>query len=452
MPATDSHIFNAFTLGIHRTPQLNELTHFLLSVLTSPAGGKATAAVLFLLNKRSQVLQGMLGISQQDSLIALPLGCEPQYYSHPRITKEVQLLQRDTAFNRSAIRLRFHLADTAPITLACKEGIVRSQTIASGDDELSALFSQFFPTQQYNCVPMCGREGLIGAIVLNYNKESLLSEESLAAESFVQHAEVAIDNVLLRRCLENTNEELRGIEAHSQQDEKMAILGELVASVAHDLKNPLIAIGGFARRLEPLVAGEVALSYVETIRRESHRLEEIIGGILSFSRKQMMCFDSCQLIDLISSILTKESLARTQANILIDLQHDPHLPEISGDIIRLSQLFTNLIQNAIQAMPTGGTLSLRLRKIRLRGERAVQIDITDTGPGVPDEIIGNIFKPFFTTRAEGTGLGLAICSRITEQHQGKIKLLNSPTGGALFRVTLPCSPTTPIFPSNQKMP
>ena len=277
---------------------------------------------------------------------------------------------------------------------------------------------------------------MIGALILTGSAESLLAPQLAKAEAYARHAEVAIDNVLLLRRLESDNEELRGIEARTQQDEKMALLGELVASIAHDLKNPMIAIGGFAHRLERLVAGEEARFYAETIKREARR-QEIVGGILSFSRKQMICYDTCQLSEVISALLINEEQSLAQANIHVEVKADAGLPVIFGDAVRLSQLFTNLVQNAAQAMPQGGKLTLRLKSVRLQGDRAVQVEVEDSGAGIPEEVIGSIFKPFFTTRTEGTGLGLAICARIVEQHQGKIRALNSPTGGAIFRVTLP---------------
>lgn len=437
MSTEHDNTFTAYSLGIQRTLRLNDLIHFFLSALTAPAGGNFAAAILFLFNNRSQVLQGMLGITQETALFALPPEASLQSWCHPRVTTDIQRRQRDDDFNRAALRLRIQLAGTASFASACKEGITRPRPESEGEDEIAALFNRFFATSEYACIPLSGREGLIGALILTGNAESLLAPRLAEAEAYARHAEVAIDNVLLLRRLESANEELRGIGARSQQDEKMALLGELVASIAHDLKNPMIAIGGFARRLDRLVEGEEARSYVETIKRESRRLEEILGGILSFSRKQMICYDSCQLSELIDALLIKEEPSLAQAHVYAEVKAESGLPVIFGDAVRLSQLFTNLIQNAVQAMPKGGELTLRLKTVRLLGDRAVQVEIEDSGAGIPEEVIGSIFKPFFTTRAEGTGLGLAICTRIVEQHQGKIRALNSPSGGAIFRVTLP---------------
>lgn len=437
MSTEHDNTFNAYSLGIQRTLRLNDLIHFFLSALTSPAGGNFTAAILFLFNKRSHVLQGMLGITQETSRLALPPEATLHSWHHPRVTADIQRRQRDDDFNRAAIRLRFQLADTTPITTVCKEGISCMLPGSEAGDELAALFNHFFSSREYACIPLTGREGLIGALILTGNAAALLAPRLAEAEAYARHAEVAIDNVLLLRRLESDNEELRGIEARTQQDGTMALLGELVASIAHDLKNPMIVISGFAHRLERLIDGEKARLYVDTIKREARRLEEIVGGILSFSRKQMICYDSCQLPEVIDTLLLNEEQALAQANIQFAVKTEAGLPAIFGDAVRLSQLFANLIQNAAQAMPKGGELTLRLKTVRLHGDRAVQIEVEDSGAGIPEEVSASIFKPFFTTRTEGTGLGLAICARIVEQHQGKIKALNSPAGGAIFRVTLP---------------
>ena len=437
MSTEHDNTFTAYSLGIQRTLRLNDLIHFFLSALTSPAGGNFTAAILSLYNKRSNALQGMLGITQETSLFALPANTTPESWCHPRVTTEIQRRQRDTDFNRAAMRLRFQLVGTPAIATVCKEGISRSLLGNKVKDELAALFHHFCSTREYACLPLSGREGLIGVVIFTDNIGALSAPRLAEAEAYARHAEIAFDNVLLIRRLESSNEELRGLEARAQQDEKMALLGELVASIAHDLKNPMIAIGGFARRLEHFIDGDEGRYYVDTIKREARRLEEIVVGILSFSRKQMICYDSCQLPEFIGALLTKEEQSLTQSNIHVEFKTEADLPVIFGDVVRLSQLFTNLIQNAIQAMPQGGELTLRLKSVRLHGDRAVQIEIKDSGTGIPEEVINRIFQPFFTTRAEGTGLGLSICSRIVEQHHGKIRALNSPSGGAIFRVTLP---------------
>lgn len=437
MRSDPCRFINDFPLGLHRTLRLNELTHFFLSALTAQSGGDVDAALLFLVNGRSNVLQGLLGVTRNASLLAISPEDGERSWTHPHLTAEVLRQQRDDPFNRAVVQLRFPLTAEVPLVTACREQ--RSLTVVEphDSDDIFALLSEYFPINGYACIPLCGREQLMGAIVVARCQAPSMAALLAGAEPFARHAEVAIDNVMLLRRLEQANEDLREAEARAQQDEKMAMLGELVASIAHDLKTPLVSIGGYARRLDRLVEGETVHAYVETIIRESRRLEDILGGILSFSRKQMICYESCRPVEMLGELLRKDEvdLKRSGIRFVIDAADD--LPEILADCVRLSQVFMNLIQNACQAMPRGGVLTVRLEPALLRGDQALSIEFEDSGKGIPEEILGSIFKPFFTTRAAGTGLGLAICLRIVEQHQGEIRAFNSPRGGAIFRVLIP---------------
>ena len=165
--------FNAYSLGIQRTQRLNDLIHFFLSALTAPSGGNFAAAILFLYNKRSHVLQGMLGITQETASFVLPPEAPLQVWCYPRVTTESQRLQRDDDFNRAAIRLRFQLAGTTSISRACKEGVSCTLPGTEEDDEITGLFNHFFAISKYACIPLSGREGLIGAVILTGSTASL---------------------------------------------------------------------------------------------------------------------------------------------------------------------------------------------------------------------------------------------------------------------------------------
>jgi signal transduction histidine kinase len=124
----------------------------------------------------------------------------------------------------------------------------------------------------------------------------------------------------------------------------------------------------------------------------------------------------------------------------LETHFDPALPPLQGDAGQIRQVVINLVQNAIQAMPAGGTLSLRATRGFLRGNPAITIEVEDTGGGIPADILRNIFNPFFTTKSKGTGLGLSVCNRIVELHRGALEVVNT-ARGACLRVHLPVSLT-----------
>jgi signal transduction histidine kinase len=259
-------------------------------------------------------------------------------------------------------------------------------------------------------------------------------------ELFARQATAALENARLLHRLEGAHRELREVQEQLIQGEKLAVLGEMAAQVAHELRNPLVSVGGFAQRLAKLELGnDRAVEYATIIAREVRRLEEMLSNILAFSKKQMVCLDTCDLNELLAEALELEAELRQSAGIALVLGIVAPLPQAVGDCRQLRQVVLNLLSNARQATPKGGTITLRAGRCTLRGEDAVSIEVEDTGGGIPSEIMRNIFNPFFSTHPKGTGIGLSISHRIVEQHHGEIEVLNG-VDGACFIVRLPLHP------------
>jgi len=434
----ESRTIYRFCRGLQKTPRLNELIHFTLSAITSPGGGNFPAALLLMLNERSGAMQGVLGVTRSSSQLVLPLTAGADVWLSPRITVECQRSQRNTPFGRMAAHLRLTLEEAHPLNRALHERRMLRIDAAEGDG-LAALLAEEVGEGDYVCVPLYGRERPFGVLVVGEGGEMLTEKGRDFLDLFARQAETAIENALLLRRLEGTSAELHETQERVQQDEKLAMLGELVASIAHDIKTPLVTVGGFARRLERLTEQSEAHSCASVIAREIHRLEEILGGILSFSRRQMVCYETCDPSEMVRAALELEDESLRRSGIEVVTEVERGLAQIQGDQPRLIQVLINLVVNARHAMPDGGVLTIRVRRGILRGDPAVAIEVEDCGTGISDEIIGNIFKPFFTTKAVGTGLGLAISARIIEQHHGEIRAINHPGGGAVFRFVLPAS-------------
>jgi len=237
--------------------------------------------------------------------------------------------------------------------------------------------------------------------------------------------------------LEKAHQELIDTQEKLIQGERLAVLGEMSASVAHELKNPLVSIGGFARRLARLQdSGPLQQEYAEIIARETSRMEEMLSQILAFSKKQILCMEPCALESIIDNAVEAANEAIESSGAKLVRETDNALPLIVADRQKLRQVLVNLIINACQVTRSGGELWLRARNALLRGEEAVEIDIEDVGGGIAPEILRNIFNPFFTTKEEGTGLGLPISQRIVEHHHGEIEVYNTDRG-ARFTLRIP---------------
>lgn len=433
------------TRGMQHALRLNELIHFLLSAATAEEGGGFERAMLFIINERSETLQGMLGVTSETSQIVLPREHGFKAWDQPHVTPVAQHAQRCSDFSTNVMKQRVSMhAESNPLALCALQR--RLVYIADpAQDEPTRNFAEGLGLGPFICAPLLGRQKLIGVLVVDspLEQQGFSPDRLRFLELFSRHAGVAMENAMLLRRLEATNDELRETRDRLLQGEKMAVLGEVVATLAHEIKTPLVSIGGFAKRLKDLTDGDPARHYAEIICRETRRLEDLLGGVLSLSRKQMVCYAPCEPAALLREVLQLDADTLGQAAITLSTEIDPDLPQIQGDCARLKQVLINLMTNAREAMPQGGDLQVRAHAALLRGAPAVAIEIEDSGRGIPKEIFGSIFDSFFTTKNAGTGLGLSISARIIEQHHGDIKASNSPRGGAVFRLLLPALQAPP---------
>ncbi|MFM8272747.1 MAG: PAS domain S-box protein [Gemmata sp.] len=242
--------------------------------------------------------------------------------------------------------------------------------------------------------------------------------------------------------------ELRATTQQLWQAARLAGVGELAASIAHELNNPL---GTVSLRVERVLAktppDDPRRKALEVIEQEVERMAALVANLLQFSRAgrdQVSTVDVCEevtkTIDLVSHHLRKKQV-----------RVEPHfaagVPAIHADRQQLRQVFLNLFTNAADAMPAGGRLVPHVRAGELPGPvPAVVVEIADTGSGIPADLLARVFDPFFTTKEDGkgTGLGLAICKRIVEQHRGKLEIESAVGAGTTVRVTLPTRPDTNV--------
>ncbi len=229
------------------------------------------------------------------------------------------------------------------------------------------------------------------------------------------------------------------IEQTLRESERMASMGRALSSVAHDLKTPLIAIGGFSRlvrnHLDPDSPDREKL---DIVIKETERLENMVRDMLDFSRPLELNRSIEDLDRIIDEGLVILERVAEERKVAIRRPLAPWPIRTSMDGMRMKQVIMNLVLNAIQASPEGETITVQV----VHDGRNPAIEIIDHGPGIPREYREEIFSPFYTTRKEGTGLGLAIVRKIVEAHEGRITLLDNPDRGMTFRVEIPHSPET----------
>jgi two-component system sensor histidine kinase HydH len=214
-------------------------------------------------------------------------------------------------------------------------------------------------------------------------------------------------------------------------------IGKAVTEIAHDIKAPLTAIGGFTRSVRKrLPADNPDREKLDIVLREVDRLETLLKEMLDFSRPMDLHLSVEDIKRLVESTLPLVEAEGERRNVRIETGWGARVPSIRCDQERIRQALLNLLLNAIQASPDGERVEIRARQA---GARAL-IDVVDRGPGIPVELRENIFLPFFTTKSEGTGLGLPMALKIVQAHGGRLRAMENPDKGTIFRIALPLAP------------
>jgi two-component system NtrC family sensor kinase len=294
------------------------------------------------------------------------------------------------------------------------------------------------------CVPIRSRGRVLGTLSLGRQTRDPFTELEVALlEATADQIGIALDNARLYSESQRQLAELRRAQVQLVHAEKLSAVGELASGVAHEINNPLTTILGQAHLLlaDPHLADGVR-ERLGIIAQETARAARIVQNLLMFARHYAPERRPCALADQVRRVLELKGYQLQQDSIRVETEFED-CPPVYADGNQIQQVLLNLIQNAHQAMakhPGERVLTVRIRAL----PEAAQIEVLDTGPGIPPEILPRIFDPFFTTKppGDGSGLGLSVSYGIVSEHHGKLWGGNRPEGGAVFVVELPFAPPT----------
>ena len=299
-----------------------------------------------------------------------------------------------------------------------------------------------FKTRSILCVPMRSAEGeIIGVIeAINRlgNKPFKTQDISLLLE-FAGQAAIAIENA---RLYEKSIRELSEAKETLVRQDRLAILGKMTGSLCHELRNSIATVKGAVYLLKMALTetNEEAKQYLSILDNSINITEKIVKGPLDFTKVQLLERQEIQISELVEKVL--ESLTvPDQVKIEQDIPSD--LPQVFVDSTHVAQVFTNIIDNAIDAMPEGGTLTIRAEREPHPnppadgGGNSVRVSFTDTGCGISAKNLPKVFEPLFTTKTHGTGFGLAVVRDLLEANDGSVQVESEVGVGTTFTVTLP---------------
>jgi signal transduction histidine kinase len=297
-----------------------------------------------------------------------------------------------------------------------------------------------FTTRSILCVPLKAKNRLIGVLELLNKKDGTdFGEEDLYMVSILANQiGIALENARLYQKLQEkllvTVEELKFTQSRLFQSERLAALGKLAQGVAHEVRNPITIIGGMARLLEKKIpATDPGRELLREISAAVSRLERMVREVESFARLPAPRLIATDISGVIHTTLSACAAPLSSRGVSLAVQIPPDLPPLPLDAPLLGQVFRHLLENSLDAMPSGGELALT---ITLEAG-SVKITLRDTGLGIPAEILPLVFDPFFSTKPQGTGMGLTIAHRIISEHKGEMRLSSTPGVGTTVDLWLP---------------
>jgi hypothetical protein len=430
------------------TKELDEILQIILTGITFGDILGFNRAFLFLLDKENRRLEGKIAVGPANESEAHRIWGELS-------TKQLslkQMIETKRKISDGADRYVNEIVKGISVPLDREKNILvramrenQSFNINRTSEELdgSREIVEKLGTDAFVVVPLLVKEKELGVLVADniFSRRPITRYDMSLLETFVYQASVAIHNASLYASLSEKVEELEVAYRILQDNqerlvraEKLAAVGEITAKVAHEIKNPLTSIGGFARSISRgLGEDDPNKKYLDVILQEVERLEGILHEILSFAHPtppEKMKRSINEIIEKSLLVLTGEI---DKNKIDLDLHLSPDLPDVWYDARQLKQVFLNLFKNAIQAMPGGG----RLRIESVKTDRWVCVSIMDTGMGIPMENMSKLFLPFFTTKKDGSGLGLPVSHQILKDHDGFIDVSSQEGVGTSFLVYLP---------------
>lgn len=446
---TELMLLYQFSNTMLSTIRLNKLTHLILTALTSGNAMLFGRAILFLRNEKSGVLQGMLGVTRDTSDGLQIIGDDDALSSRWDISKEVIDHQLASEFCSLVRATRIDMDNDCPVI----KRVIFDQKLCLIEDAgchqcTTCSFIKHLGATSFAAAPLVAGGKSLGIVIVdNPHSGKMVNRDDLRfLQLFANQAGMAIENSMLYSRIEEAHSSLREARERLMHGERLAAIGEMAANLVHELKNPLITIGGFAGRLLKGLPDESREHhYADTIVKEVCRLEKMLSEILAFSRKPTICYSACDLGEILQDCFSSCATTLEDHGIRLSANLGDTPWPLLGDAHQLKQVFLNLILNACEVMPDGGLISVHVESPPQK-KRSVMIRISDTGGGIPPEMLSQIFNPFFTTKRHGTGLGLAIVNRILLNHNGRIAAANEGSG-AVFTVTLPLAEAAKNVPN-----
>ncbi|MBN2401115.1 MAG: PAS domain-containing protein [Spirochaetes bacterium] len=435
------NLISQVTGSIQRDEEIHRILYTILYGITSGAGLGFNRAMLFLLDQKNKFLVGEIAVGPDSMEEAIEI-----WNSMPQGGIDVvDLANTFNDPNRKGSKLLEKVINTK-FDIESDNIFVKSFTTLENihvynswnDSSVDEYIKNFMNVSEFVVVPLIIENRAIGIIVADnkFNQVPIGNDHIELLSIFAVQASLLIDSYHNVSTLKKEMDKIMNKQEAIIESEKLAAIGRISSHIAHEIRNPLVTMGGYARRIKQIANDNDKIrNAADVILKESVRLENILSNVMDLTKPQALIKNLNNINDLILDTidLLKNVFFEKKIHITTKLSSD--LPLVNSDANQIKQVILNLMQNAIDATPSGGEIEIATGIDKI--SESIIINIYDTGIGIENKNLEDIFEPFFTTKITGVGLGLAIVNKIIKDHKGTISVRNRETKGTEFIITLP---------------
>ena len=428
--------------SIQKDDEIDRVLYAILTAVTSGSGLGFNRAMLFLIDDVDSMLIGKMAVGPDTFEEAIQIWGSLQG-EELNILEEMKGLpgkeRKGRKFFERVVGRTFPLSSDNVFTQTLRSQKSAHLHDAWNDPRVDQDLREFMDVNEFVVAPLVAGYRSFGIIVADnkFNHAPIWHDNIELLSIFAVQAALSIESCNSLSIVRDQMGKIKARQDAIVESEKLAAVGRIAAHIAHEIRNPLVTVGGYARRIlqqtKNLPKGSESIKQAATvILQETERLEKILSNVMDFTRPSTYIREYNNLNDIITDTvsLLKNVFQERKIDCVLDLNGE--IPLIKSDYNQLKQVVLNLYQNAMDAMEGGG----RLETVSLIDEAAnkVVIYIRDSGSGIKEEHIERLFEPFFTTKVTGVGLGLAVVKKIINDHDGEITVRNRPEGGTEFRI------------------
>jgi PAS domain S-box-containing protein len=435
------NLISQVTGSIQRDEEIHKILYTIMHGITSGAGLGFNRAMLFLLDQKNKFLTGEIAVGPDSIEEAIEI-----WNSMPQGNVDIADLAstlnnpagKGSKLLEKVINTKFDLESDNIFVKSFKthenNHIYNSWSDASVDD----FIKNFMDVSEFVVIPLLIENRAIGIIIADnkFNNVPIGNDHIELLSIFAVQASLLIDSYHNVLTLKKEMDKIMHKQEAIIESEKLAAIGRISSHIAHEIRNPLVTMGGYARRIKQIANdNDKIIKAADVILKESVRLENILSNVMDLTKPQTLIKSLNNINDIVLDTidLLKNIFFEKKIHITTKLSSD--LPLVNSDANQIKQIILNLVQNAIDATPPGGNVEITTDTDNINEN--IEIIISDTGIGIENKNLDDIFEPFFTTKTTGVGLGLAIVNKIIKDHKGNIIVRNRETKGAEFIITLP---------------